>query len=300
MKKIATLIITMSLILSNTALLAKPSHTAPGHHQDKRDYNPPKDGDDFNNDPDFPSIYADGITSLKPVNLQLPEKGAYAGLEFLQTMAEVYVQERGCNPNTGDVTIDIDANGNGTIEAITAGPTTNINRLLKMYINKGTNAIADINKGSFWNIVSFGSSFADLNFGTTSSYFIYNPNNTIAQGNTNIFTQYNLSHYTTTIIKDFYLSSEKYSADNNRLHDVVLDWGLQQLAGYPGYPVAKYWQRSSSIKDEGVTHFTKLRLAGGNPCFIDIQTKGNNNSNEFYQTGEITINPVSGYLNPLK
>jgi len=92
--------------------------------------------------------------------------------------------------------------------------------------------------------------------------------------------------YHEQLIKDFYRVT-----DNGTGFPYILDWGLQSVSKF-GYPEQKYWQRSKSIRDDGVigrTVFVKDRLVGPDSCRITIDISGYNNSDYFWQNGTLAI-----------
>ena len=92
--------------------------------------------------------------------------------------------------------------------------------------------------------------------------------------------------YQEQIIKDFYVATD----DTTGL-PYIFDWGLQSLSKL-NYPVQKYWQRSKSLRDDGVigrTVFVKERLVGPNACRIVIDMSGYNNADYFWQSGTLTV-----------
>ena len=94
--------------------------------------------------------------------------------------------------------------------------------------------------------------------------------------------------FTGKVIKDFFGYLGKYEHDPRLF---ILDWGLQ-VVNKKGYPVSKWYQHSWSIRDDGVeghTLFEKVRIAGGIPCSITVETNGLNNTEQFNEQGSFSI-----------
>jgi hypothetical protein len=291
MKRLLIAILALMPLIS----LATPSSTAPSVDAPVINYVAPTPGDLFGNSPKFPSIYSDGLTRLQVANLTSQEQAVYAEFEALMQTTEAYVQAYGCNSNTGDLTVFSDSTGKGDLSLTTLGGQLNLT------VFKDA---TDPFRGNHYRVTGLTGSIAGKDFVGVFGDYGYNKNSSVMVGiavmNVPNPTANNaLDLFSGGVIKDFYTYPVTYQGIKRT---AFLDWGLQVLTK-KHYPIAKWWQRSYAFREDGIeaiTHFQKIRIAGGTACAIDIDTAGNNNPDEFYQTGTFKIAPVTGSLVPLQ
>jgi hypothetical protein len=207
-------------------------------------------------------------------------------MEAMLQLGEIYIQAYGCPTSqiTGGVDIYASQSGVGDSTLWTPGG------VYKMIASK---TASDSFRGDKYRVSSATGTIAGRNFVGLLGNYRYNKNGSIMEGDAvlsvpNPTASGTPDNFTSRVIKDFFIYKQVYQGV---LRDFTLDWGLQ-VVNKLSYPVSKYFQRSFSVKDdgiEGVTRFEKTRIAGGIPCTIAIQTKGLNNTEQFNEQGGFVI-----------
>jgi len=253
-------------------------------------------------------MYLNGPSSLQfqGLNLSAAEKAGYALAEGVMQMAEATIlAKNSCTAAAGSYAItDFYASGDvgpegapsNTVTVLSPGGSFTIQA--ELGINDafrgqtmtlktptggqlGTTALKE-----FSNAVSFNAA------GT----MMVAEGSVKAKGVNNIYDLFQLK-----IIKDFYRDDAEGIVLPGERVPVIYDWGLQSVSKL-GYPLNKYWQRSKSLRDdglEGYTHFVKDRLVGATSCRIDLYTTGSNNADYFSQSGTLTISTVKPNVAPV-
>jgi hypothetical protein len=237
--------------------------------------------------PKIPNLYTDGLTRLQQPNLTLPQRAAFSIMESMQQLTEAYVQANGCPAKPGlsaKLEVYSDQNGTGDATLTTPGAT----------LEMETRQVAfDSFRGSVQGVRLLSGNIASTRFTNLVGLYRFNKPGSIMEGDA-VFSVLNPTTGTTPdiftgrVIKDFYKVLVR-TKEEPRF--AVIDWGLQVL-NKKGYPVAKWWQRSFSFQDngiEGVTRFEKWRIAGGVPCVIKLITKGQDNAEEFDESGTLSV-----------
>lgn len=240
-----------------------------------------------------PDMYAGGPTPPLLANTGIfpSERAAYALLEGVLQQAEVVIAATSCsnsvgifdifvysdgsinNPNFNFVTVDSPAS------SFTLNATINPNNTFRgqtMTLNQTTS-------GAFKRTTLF-SYKATVSYNAQSTIMALNGQSVVNGINGLPDT------YQEQVIKDFYLATDSITG-----LPYIFDWGLQSLSKL-NYPVQKYWQRSKSVRDDGVigrTVFVKDRLVGPNSCRIVIDTSGYNNADYFMQSGSLSISTIA-------
>jgi hypothetical protein len=250
--------------------------------------------------PPVPEMYETGPSSLQFQNLGLSdaERAGYSLAEGIMQMAEATVLAKAsCSAAAG--TYDI-------VELFASGdahdPEANTTTVLSPGGSFTLEADLDPNdafRGQTMTITSVDpGKLAGTGLKEFSNAVSWNAAGTMmvaegsvkAKGASNLYDLFQLK-----IIKDFYRDSVALSSGNIRAQvPVIYDWGLQSVSKL-GYPLNKYWQRSKSLRDDGIegyTHFVKDRLVGSGPCRIELLTTGSNNADFFQQSGTLTISTV--------
>lgn len=243
--------------------------------------------------PMAPGIYSGGPTPplLASTGIFPSEKAAYALLEGVLQQAEAVIAATSCsnavgifdifvysdgsinNPDFNFVTVDSPAS------SFTLNATLNPNNTFRgqtMVLNQTTT-------GAFKRTTLFNYR-ASVSYNAQSSIMTMNSQSVVNGINGLPDT------YQDQVIKDFYLATDSITG-----LPYIFDWGLQSLSKL-NYPIQKYWQRSKSVRDDGVigrTVFVKDRLVGPNSCRIVIDTSGYNNPDYFMQSGSLSISTVS-------
>lgn len=244
----------------------------------------------FGPTPVVPDLYTDGLTRLQVPNLTKPERSAFSQMEMIQQLAEAAIQANGC-PTTPIVAgLDIYSNSLGT------GDSTITSSGGELTLQARRTA-ADSFRGDRYTVAGSGKLQKTSLVGALGTYR-FNKTGSIMEGDSvvnvpNPTASNSPDIFTGRVIKDFFIYKQQYEGV---LRDFTLDWGLQVI-NKQGYPVSKYWQRSWSLKDDGIegkTVFKKVRIAGGIPCSITIKTAGYNNPEQFNEQGSLTVAPVTG------
>jgi hypothetical protein len=246
----------------------------------------------FGPTPAIPSIYSDGLTRLQVPNLTKAERTAFSQMEALQQLGEVYVQANGCSAVSGEVDVYSNSLGTGDLSVITAGGA------LTMIARESA---FDSFRGSAVSVRAASGLIKNVNFSGVAGTYRFNKSGSIMEGDAAITvpnpTANNTpDNFTARVIKDFFVYKQVYQGVPR---DFTLDWGLQVI-NKKGYPVSKWFQRSWSVKDNGIegrTKFRKVRIAGGLACAITVDVKGYNNNEQFNEQGTFTIAPVTGLTN---
>jgi hypothetical protein len=247
--------------------------------------------DNFGNSPSVPKLYTDGLTRLQVPNLTKPERAIFSAYEAIQQVGEAYVQANGCpvSPLKGSVDAFSDQNGTGDVTVVTAGGE------LKVDV---TRVAFDSFRGDTWRVKAASGKLAKTNFTGLLGTYTFNRSGSIMTGDALVSVPNPQASgvadlFTARVIKDFYIYKAPYQ---DVVRDFTLDWGLQVILK-KGYPASKYWQRSWSLKDDGIegkTVFQKIRIAGGSTCKITIHTSGFNNPEEFNEQGSFSIEQATG------
>jgi len=238
--------------------------------------------------PNAPSFYDNGPQGLT-INLSTAEMAAYALYEGAMQVAEAIVLASNCSSAAGFYTFSIAADG--SIET----PASNRISILSngghlAIILRANLLVSEPSRGQRLSVEQVGS--GSLNTIVVKEYFsqvAFNELGTLmdsessvqVKGINGIF-----DSFQGKVIKDFYLNPNS-GADL----PYIYDWGLQGISKL-NYPVNKYWQRSKSVRDDGVvgrTVFVKDRLTGSSACRIVIDSSGSNNQDFFLQNGTLTI-----------
>lgn len=292
MKKILLTGIMVMFASSALALTTgqKTSHVKPNPVVIPRVVAPIIQMDEWGITPNVPSIYIDGLKRLQVANLTVPERLAVSMLEASQQTLEAFIQAKGCLATSGDITVYADDTGVGDTTIDSSG---------SEIVFLGSQIALDAFRGDRYTVAAATGKFGQVGFTSFLGTYAFNKNSSIMQGSSAVNIPNPLSPkikdvYTGSVIKDFFNFPMVTPADG-QIRATRLDWGLQQISKQ-GYPVAKYWQRSHMLQEDGVegtTRFRKLRIAGGSACVIDINIHGNNNPEYFYQTGFINVAPTS-------
>lgn len=245
----------------------------------------------FGPTPEVPKLYTDGLTRLQVPNLTKPERAAFSIMEALQQVGETYVQANGCSALSGDVDVYSDANGSGDATVTTAGG--------ELTVNVARTA-SDSFRGDRYTVTAANGKLKKTGFVGLLGNYRFNKSGSIMEGDAvvsvpNPTASGSPDVFTARVIKDFFIYKQPYQGV---VRDFTLDWGLQVI-NKKGYPVSKYFQRSWSVKDdgiEGVTKFKKVRIAGGTACGIEIAVSGYNNNEQFNEQGTFSIYPVTGIV----
>lgn len=249
-----------------------------------------------------PSIYATGPTAplLNTTDLTASEKSAFALLEGVMQVTEAQIHATTCAP--ASYAIEIYADGSVNNEA--ANPEFNQVQVLD---GNGSMApqfslVANVlpavtGRGQQVQVSLFGSGTlgpAPYTSAITSynATYVYNNVNNLLVSNNSTTSLVGINGgipdiYSGQVIKDFYRGDNVNSSDP--LYYDIIDWGLQSVSKL-NYPVNKWWQRSTSHRDDGVVGrlvWVKDRLVGASSCRITIDTNGYDNLNYFWQGGAI-------------
>lgn len=246
--------------------------------------------------PAVPGMYGPGPASLQfqDLGLSAAERAGYSLAEGIMQMAEATILAKAsCSAAAGTYDIvelfadgsdDPSANtatvtspaGSFTLEAALDPIDTFRGQTLEVYsVDPGK--LAGTGLKEYSNDISWNSA------GT----MMVSEGSVKAKGANGIYDLFQLK-----IIKDFYRDNVRLAP--NQSVPVIYDWGLQSVSKL-GYPLNKYWQRSKSLRDDGIegyTHFVKDRLVGSGPCRIELLTTGSNNADFFQQSGTLKISTV--------
>jgi hypothetical protein len=235
--------------------------------------------------PAIPQIYKDGLLRVQVANPTPVERAAFSLYEAALQVAEALVQTSGCNTPIW-VALDTFTDSTGAGDMFFNGR--------QLFVTRIAN---DTFRGDKYRVTGVDAQVMGVPIKAVVGNYSFNLRGTIMEGDwianvSNPTAPTVPDVFTGKVIKDFFL----YNMDVNGVpRDVVLDWGLQVI-DKKGFPASKYWQRSRTIREDGVegeTIFQKTRIAGGPVCSITIATHGNNNPDYFYQQGYLTIKPVS-------
>jgi hypothetical protein len=243
--------------------------------------------------PPIPSIYSDGLTRLQLPNLSVPERAAFSQIEAAQQLAETYVQANGCITTTAGVDLYAARSGVGDMTITTPGGS------IKLAVSQ---TAVDNFRGDQYTVASELGFISGLKFTGVLAKFNFNKPGSIMEGSavasvTNPQAPTIPDVFKARIIKDFFAFNQLYPVSrggDGNIRTFYLDWGLGVL-NKKDYPVAKWFQRSWSLRDDGVPGrivFQKTRIAGGSACRIQVSTSGFNNYDNVNQQGFLKIYPV--------
>jgi len=257
--------------------------------------------------PAVPPMYLNGPASLQFQDLSLSdaERAGYALLESVMQVAEATILAKAsCSAAAGTYPIvglfangdAYDPAGNTVTVLSNAGSFTleadldpiDSFRGQTMTINQdGTGKLAGTGVKEYTNEISFNAA------GTMMTGW----GSVKAKGVNGVYDLFQVK-----VIKDFYRDNVQLDTaqDLRAQVPVIYDWGLQSVSKL-GYPVNKYWQRSKSLRDDGIagsTHFVKDRLVGSSACRIQVKTTGSNNADFFQQSGSLIISTDLPSVNP--
>lgn len=243
------------------------------------------------NPPGVPSIYlpaGPATPELNMTNMRTVEKAAFALEEAMMQATEAHIYVNGCEEISVPVSIYahdpsksyyIKTNGLNGVKLV-ATPRTNV---------KGFGQHYDIEQPVLGYLD--GSEV----YKVRGRYTFNDKNNMMVNEKTQVDVKSQLGGvdtYYSTVIKDFY-HGDTYDTAGNFYE--IYDYGLQSLSKF-GYPVNKWWQQSKAIRDNGqeaCTVFQKDRLVGVSACRIVIATEGVSQPGYFYQTGTLTVSPIT-------
>lgn len=238
--------------------------------------------------PNVPSIYDDGPQQLS-IDLSAAEMAAYALYEGVMQVTETIILASSCTAAAGSYSFNIAADG--SIET----PASNQISIfspggLEAFVLRANLIASDPSRGQLLSVeqVGNGSLNADEFLGY-SSQVAFNQLGTMMDSVSRVNVKGvngKFDSFQGKVIKDFYIDLNS----GNEL-PYIYDWGLQDISKL-NYPVNKYWQRSKSLRDDGVagrTVFVKDRLTGSSACRIVMDSTGSNNQDFFLQNGTLTI-----------
>ncbi len=233
----------------------------------------------YHNGPESPLLSDTGIFSA--------ERAAYALLEGVMQQAETVIAATSCSNSVGAFDVWMYADGSVrnpgfnfvTVDSSASTFTLNADiypdnsfRGQAIRVTQaGGGALKKVNLISFISTVYYNAQSSIMTMNSASSVV----------GINGLPDTYQIQE-----IKDFYRKT-----DTETGLPYILDWGLQSVSKL-GFPIQKYWQRSKSLRDNGVigrTVFIKDRLVGPNACRIAIDMSGTNNQDYFWQSGTLTI-----------
>lgn len=234
----------------------------------------------------MPEAYNNG-PKLVDNGLFIAEIKAYSLYEGLLQMAEANIHATSCSLSEGIYPLFAytDDSENPDQNQITLGSLNGQAAVTLQVNHMATNSF----HGTMVNVIQSGNGFFNgpaINDFTSS--ISINKLNSVMTFSGKMSVEQIINHpdqYQSSGIKDFYTET----ASNQFRY--ILDWGLQTLSKL-GYPTEKYWQRSKTMRDNGVigrTVFVKDRLVGASACRILIDSSGLNSENLFLQNGTLTI-----------
>ena len=246
----------------------------------------------FGPTPSVPSIYTDNLTRLQVPNLSIPERAAFSTLESIQQLGEAYIQANGCGNYNASLDVYADRTGAGDSTIVSSGNT------LKLLVKRTG---SDSFRGDKYQVSGSTGGIRTTNFVGFIGNYTFNKTGSIMAGASTVgipnpTAPTSVDVFKGKVIKDFFAYNQNYQGT---LRTFILDWGLQVIEKNE-YPVAKYFQRSWSLRDngiEGVTKFQKTRIAGGVACRIVTETRGYNNNENFNEQGTLRIFPVPASVN---
>ena len=236
-----------------------------------------------------PDIYAAGPTSppVAKTGLFGPERAAYALLAGVMHQTEAVIAAMSCsllagtyelfiftdgtvnNPDYNFVTVDSPAS-TFTLYA-TINPLVQFRGQAITVKQTEPGSLNRIKVNGYYSNATYDANTTTLNIDSVTN----------VQGINGRFTAYQSRD-----LKNFYRSTDSVTG-----LPYIFDWGLKSLSNL-GYPIQKYWQRSKSLRNDGVlgrTVIVKERLVGPNACRIVIDTSDFNNIDFFWQSGTLTI-----------
>lgn len=237
-----------------------------------------------------PSIYNNGPASpiLNMTNMRDAEKNAFALSEAMLQATESLIHVKGCTEFSRPVTVYSYPAGNdnfledtsfGGIK-LTANPQAEIS---------GFGQHIDISQvvSAVLNGVPVENIRGRYTFNSRKNMMVNEKTAIQVKGQNRTMDQ-----YYSTVIKDFYHGN---TYDSNGDVYVIYDYGLQSLSKF-GYPVAKWWQKSKAVRDDGqeaCTVFQKDQLVGNNgSCRITLATTGVSQPDLYWQTGTLKVSKV--------
>jgi hypothetical protein len=247
--------------------------------------------------PAVPSMYSPGPASLQFQDLGLSdaERAGYALAEGIMQMAEATILAKAsCSAAAGTYDI-VELFASGDVHDPEANTATVLSPGGSFTLEADLDPI-DSFRGQTMKITSVDpgklagtglKEFANAVSWNAAGTMMVAEGSVKAKGVNNLYDLFQLK-----IIKDFYRDNVALSGAKSRDQvPVIYDWGLQSVSKL-GYPLNKYWQRSKSLRDDGIqgyTHFVKDRLVGSSACRIELLTEGSNNADFFQQTGTLKI-----------
>ncbi|MFI3185489.1 MAG: hypothetical protein QX198_05860 [Methylococcaceae bacterium] len=235
-----------------------------------------------------PSIYDNGAQELS-INMSAAEMAAYALYESAMQVVEAIVLASSCTSAAGSYAFSIAADG-----SIGTPASNQISILLpggsEAFVLGANLLISDPNRGQLLNIEQLGNGALNkIEFNGYSSQVAFNHQAAMMDSASRVNVKGvngSFDSFQGKVIKDFY-------SDPNPGAQLpyIFDWGLQDISKL-GYPENRYWQRSKSLRDDGVaghTVFVKDRLTGSSTCRIVMEGSGSNSQDFFQQTGALTI-----------
>jgi hypothetical protein len=250
--------------------------------------------------PNAPSFYDNGPQEL-PIALSAAEMAAYALYEGAMQVAETIILASSCTSAAGSYAVSIAADGSietpasNQISIVSPGG-------LEAFVLRANLLVYDASRGQLLNVEQLGNgSLTDKEFNGYSSQVAFNQLGTMMDSTSRVNVKGvngKFDVFQGKVIKDFYL-------DPNPANTLpyIHDWGTQDISKL-NYPANKYWQRSKSLRDDGVagrTLFVKDRLTGSSACRIVMDSSGSNNQDFFLQNGTLTISteqpndPISAF-----
>jgi len=250
--------------------------------------------------PNAPSFYDNGSQEIS-IDLSAAEMAAYALYESAMQVAETIILASSCTSAAGSYAFSIAADG--SIENPASNQISIVSPSgLEAFVLGANLLVSDPSRGQLLSVEQVGNgALNDNEFRGFSSQVAYNQLGTMMDSVSKVNVKGANGRFDTfqgKVIKDFYLDPNSGNA-----LPYIYDWGLQDIAKL-NYPANKYWQRSKSLRDDGVagrTVFVKDRLTGSSACRIVMDSSGSNNQDIFLQNGTLTIstekpnNPVPAF-----
>lgn len=238
--------------------------------------------------PNVPNIYDDGPQQLS-IELSAAEMAAYALYEGVMQVTETIIIASSCTAAAGSYSFSIASDGSidtpasNQISVFTSGG-------LGAFVLNATLLDSDHSRGQLMRIDQVGSGIMNVSeFRGYLGQVAFNELGTMMDSESRIHVKGingRFDSFKGKVIKDFYTDPNVGTG-----LPYIYDWGLQDISKLD-YPVNKYWQRSKTLRDDGVsghTVFVKDRLTGPSACRIVMDSSGMNNQDFFQQQGTLTI-----------
>ncbi len=238
--------------------------------------------------PNVPSIYDDGPRQVS-IELSPAEMAAYALYEGVMQVAETIILASSCTSAAGSYAFSIATDGRSET------PSANQISILSpggqdAFVLQASLLVSDPDRGQLLRIEQLGNgSLSTSEFSGFLSNVAFNDLGTMMDSESKVDVKGGNGKFDSfqgKVIKDFYTDP-----NSGTQLPYIFNWGLQDISKL-GYPENKYWQRSKSLRDDGVaghTVFVKDRLTGSSTCRIVIESSGMNNQDFFQQNGTLTI-----------